>query len=200
MEQDGELFNKDMLDVIKHELSLFKNQILEIDQKCNQVLGINSDMKIEVEKQETKVMDINAKIKDLYSLNLENTDKFKGLDFKFKKFELAKDDQINNIQKKQAFLDQVFEKVTKLESEKASNVSVKRIEDKLWFETPSNEKFEKAVEEIHQKINEDIDTLKTFTKKMERFRLDQTRLNDRNAKAESERQDEMDFIKSKQAK
>ena len=200
MEQDGELFNKDMLDVIKHELSLFKNQILEIDQKCNQVLGINSDMKIEVEKQETKVMDITAKIKDLYSLNLENTDKFKGLDFKFKKFELAKDDQINNIQKKQAFLDQVFEKVTKLESEKASNVSVKRIEDKLWFETPSNEKFEKAVEEIHQKINEDIDTLKTFTKKMERFRLDQTRLNDRNAKAESERQDEMDFIKSKQAK
>ena len=89
------------------------------------------------------------------------------------------------------------EKVDKLFSEKASIVSMKRIEDKLWFETPSNEKFELAVEDIHKKIDADVDTLKTFTKKIERFRLDQTRANDRKEKADIELQEEIHTMQSK---
>ena len=74
---------------------------------------------------------------------------------------------------------------------------MKRIEDKLWFETPSNEKFENAVEEIHKKVDADMETLKVFTKKIERFRLDQTRANDRREKSDVERQEEIDTMKSK---
>ena len=66
-----------MLDVIKHELKQFKMQIIELDGKCNQVLGDNSDMNIIIEKMDVRMSDANAKVKDLYSLNLENVDKFK---------------------------------------------------------------------------------------------------------------------------
>ena len=66
-----------MLDVIKHELKQFKTQIIELDGKCNQVLGDNSDMNIIIEKMDVRMSDANAKVKDLYSLNLENVDKFK---------------------------------------------------------------------------------------------------------------------------
>jgi hypothetical protein len=80
-----------MLDVIKHELKLFKNQIAELDTKCNQVMGSNSDLDILIGKMDDKMVDANAKVKDLYSLNLEGIEKVTKLDFKFKKFELAKD-------------------------------------------------------------------------------------------------------------
>ena len=71
---------------------MFKGNIAEMDGKCNQVLGDNSDMTHTIEKLEDKLKDARSEIKDLYTLNMETNDKLKAFDFKFKKFELAKDD------------------------------------------------------------------------------------------------------------
>ena len=53
------------------------------------------------------------------------------------------------------------------------------------------------MEEIHKKIDADVETLKTFTKKIERFRLDQTRANDRREKADVALQEEIHTMQTK---
>jgi hypothetical protein len=80
--------------------------------------------------------------------------------------------------KKLELTDQTYEIVKKMGKDKASNKSVRSLEEKLTYETASLKMFNEHATMITEKVAEHYKQYEEFSRMTDRFRVEQTRVNE----------------------
>lgn len=77
-------------------------------------------------------------------------------------------------------IDKVEMDLKKLSTLKANVATVEKLQEKLFYQTPTLKQYEELKKYTETQIDAIKDTSKAFQKKTDRFRIDQGRLNEKN--------------------
>jgi DNA polymerase/3'-5' exonuclease PolX len=87
--------------------------------------------------------------------------------------------EIKYLKDRTKLIDNLEVDIKKVAMMKANQTTVEKLQDKLYYQTPNLKQFEELKSFSEKNIDKIQENFKNFKKKMDRFKIDQDRLNER---------------------